>query len=154
MNELKAFKVNTKYGYFFFNHQGSSIFSIYKKLEKIPLIRTTKILEKTALQLILYFEGKINKFNILYVEHESKFLNDSYNTFLNIPYGKTISYKELAFKTKHTNVNRAVGTTMAKNRVHFIVPCEVVIKNNGTPDKYVFCLKIKSDLNKTEARSN
>lgn len=152
MKELKAAKVNTLYGDFFIHQQGSSIFSISKKLDKNAIIQKTKLLQSTTKQLNLYFEGKIIEINLPYVEYESKFLNDVYSALLKVPYGKTISYKELANKAKRPNAYRAVGTAMAKNRLPFIIPCHRVIKNDGSLGNYGFGLKIKSQLIKAEAK--
>jgi methylated-DNA-[protein]-cysteine S-methyltransferase len=152
MKDLKALKVKTILGDFFIHQRGSAIFSISKKLDKNAVIEKTELLESAAKQLNLYLEGKFKQFYIPCLDYESKFLNDVYSALLKVPYGKTISYKELANKAKRPNAYRAVGTAMAKNRLPFIIPCHRVIKNDGILGNYGFGLKIKSQLIKAEAK--
>lgn len=51
-------------------------------------------------------------------------------TLYTIPFGSTISYKELALKSGYCNAFRAVGTTMNKNPFPIIIPCHRVIKSD------------------------
>jgi methylated-DNA-[protein]-cysteine S-methyltransferase len=53
-----------------------------------------------------------------------------------IPYGHTRSYGELAVLAGSPRAARAVGSTMAQNRLGLIVPCHRVINANGTPGSY------------------
>lgn len=53
-----------------------------------------------------------------------------------IPYGHTRSYGELAALAGSPRAARAVGSTMATNRLGLIVPCHRVINANGTPGSY------------------
>ena len=48
-----------------------------------------------------------------------------------IPYGKTISYGELAARAGSPSAARAVGNVMARNRVPLIVPCHRVVAVGG-----------------------
>lgn len=49
----------------------------------------------------------------------------------NIPYGKTISYGELADQIGRPNTSRAVGLANGRNPISIIVPCHRVIGVNG-----------------------
>lgn len=48
-----------------------------------------------------------------------------------IPFGKTVSYSELAQMASYPKAIRAVGSVMRKNRFPLVVPCHRVIKKNG-----------------------
>jgi len=48
-----------------------------------------------------------------------------------IPYGKTLSYAELADKAGSPQAARAVGNVMASNRVPILVPCHRVVASDG-----------------------
>ena len=50
---------------------------------------------------------------------------------LNIPYGKTISYLELAIRIGDINSIRAVGLANGQNPIAILVPCHRVIGKNG-----------------------
>ncbi len=48
-----------------------------------------------------------------------------------IPWGKTVSYGELAEEVGHAGAARAAGTVMRKNRFPLIVPCHRVLASGG-----------------------
>lgn len=54
-----------------------------------------------------------------------------WNELLKIPYGKTISYMQLAINLGDKKSIRAAGTANGKNPVAIIVPCHRVIGSNG-----------------------
>ena len=53
-----------------------------------------------------------------------------WNELLKIPFGKTISYKELAVKIGNPKGCRAVANANAVNKISIIVPCHRVIGSN------------------------
>ena len=48
-----------------------------------------------------------------------------------IPYGQTMSYKEIAVRINHPNSSRAVANACGKNPYPIIIPCHRVISSNG-----------------------
>ena len=48
-----------------------------------------------------------------------------------IPYGQTMSYKEIAARIGHPNSSRAVANACGKNPYPIIIPCHRVISSNG-----------------------
>ena len=48
-----------------------------------------------------------------------------------IPYGQTVSYKEIAARIGHPNSSRAVANACGKNPYPIIIPCHRVISSNG-----------------------
>ncbi|OHB67121.1 MAG: hypothetical protein A2V70_11870 [Planctomycetes bacterium RBG_13_63_9] len=48
-----------------------------------------------------------------------------------IPYGKTLTYGQLAAKAGFPRAARAVGNCMAANRVPLIIPCHRVVRSDG-----------------------
>ena len=63
-----------------------------------------------------------------------------------IPYGRTISYRELAVRIGRPTASRAVGTANANNPVSIIVPCHRVIAADGTLGGYAWGLARKAWL--------
>ena len=53
-----------------------------------------------------------------------------------IPYGKTLTYGQLAAVAGSPRAARAVGNCMAANRVPLIVPCHRVVPADGRPGAY------------------
>ncbi len=54
-----------------------------------------------------------------------------WKTLLQIPYGKTVSYKEIAHQIKNEKAVRAVANAIGKNPLLILVPCHRVIGING-----------------------
>jgi len=82
-------------------------------------------------QLIQYFHGERRVFDLPIHQAGSAFQQGVWSELMTIPYGKTISYFELARKTGDTKATRAVASANGKNNVAIIVPCHRVIGANG-----------------------
>jgi O-6-methylguanine DNA methyltransferase len=94
-----------------------------------------------------YLSGKSKVIDIKpYFLTGSVFLKNVWNHALLIPYGTSISYKELACMAGCPLAWRAVGTAMKKNPVMLVVPCHRVIKSNGDIGNYGGGVKIKKFL--------
>jgi methylated-DNA-[protein]-cysteine S-methyltransferase len=63
-----------------------------------------------------------------------------------IPYGKTLSYSDIARKIKNEKAVRAVGTANGRNPISIIVPCHRVIAADGTLGGYAGGLSTKTRL--------
>ena len=62
----------------------------------------------------------------------SAFEESVWNIIASIPYGKTVSYSEIARKIGNPNAVRAVGNACGHNPISIIVPCHrVTAKNNN-----------------------
>jgi methylated-DNA-[protein]-cysteine S-methyltransferase len=53
-----------------------------------------------------------------------------------VPFGQTVSYKDLAERTGKPNASRAVGTAMATNPIPIVVPCHRVLRSGGALGGY------------------
>lgn len=53
-----------------------------------------------------------------------------------VPYGRAVSYRDLAVAAGHPNAARAVGSVMARNVLPVILPCHRVIRNDGALGNY------------------
>lgn len=70
-----------------------------------------------------------------------------------IPYGKTLSYRELAAKVGRPTAWRAVARANATNPVALVVPCHRVIGSDGKVTGYNGGVAIKQALLELEAAS-
>ncbi len=84
-----------------------------------------------AMQLQEYFAGKRKTFELLLDPWGTDFQLKVWNHLQHIPYGKTISYLDLARMTGSETNTRAVGNANGKNKINIIVPCHRVIGSNG-----------------------
>jgi methylated-DNA-[protein]-cysteine S-methyltransferase len=88
--------------------------------------------EKECLQqLEEYFSGKRKNFSLQLDVTGTDFQKKIWNELVKIPFGKTISYLELAMRHGDVKAIRAVGTANAKNPIAIIVPCHRVIGAGG-----------------------
>jgi len=53
-----------------------------------------------------------------------------------VPYGRPVSYRDLAHAAGRPNAYRAVGSVMARNTLPILLPCHRVIHNDGTLGYY------------------
>ena len=61
----------------------------------------------------------------------TEFQNLVWKEISSIPYGQTMSYKEIAVRIGHPNSSRAVANACGKNPYPIIIPCHRVIYSNG-----------------------
>ena len=61
----------------------------------------------------------------------TEFQNLVWKEIFRIPYGQTMSYKEIASRIGHPNSSRAVANACGKNPYPVEIPCHRVIRSNG-----------------------
>lgn len=83
-------------------------------------------------QLIQYFHGERRVFELVINQEGTAFQKQVWNELSSIPYGRTISYLELAIKTGDPKATRAVANANGRNNVAIIVPCHRVIGSDKT----------------------
>ena len=88
-------------------------------------------LQECANQLNEYFAGERQTFNLKLDPRGTEFQLKVWEKLQQIPYGKTISYLELARMTGSETNTRAVGNANGKNKINIVVPCHRVIGSNG-----------------------
>ena len=109
------------------------------------------VLQECVNQLNEYFAGTRTKFNLKTDPQGTPFQLAVWEKLLLIPYGKTISYLELARMTGKETNTRAVANANGKNKLNIIVPCHRVIGSNGKLTGYGGGLWRKEFLLKLEA---
>ncbi|GAA3459951.1 methylated-DNA--[protein]-cysteine S-methyltransferase [Saccharothrix longispora] len=86
--------------------------------------------EATA-QLGEYFAGRRTSFDLPLELIGTPFQRTVWRALLDIPYGGTLSYGELAAALGRPSAARAVGLANGKNPVSVIVPCHRVVGSTG-----------------------
>jgi methylated-DNA-[protein]-cysteine S-methyltransferase len=89
-----------------------------------------KLLQACSKQLDEYFAGKRKIFNLPLNQDGTEFQMKVWDLLYKIPYGKTISYNELAKQYGDLKAIRAVASANGKNNLSIIVPCHRVIGSN------------------------
>jgi methylated-DNA-[protein]-cysteine S-methyltransferase len=87
-------------------------------------------------QLEEYFNHKRKSFDLPLDLQGTEFQKRVWNELLKIPFGKTITYKDLALKLGDVKAIRAVGAANGANPVSIIVPCHRVIGSDGSLTGY------------------
>lgn len=108
--------------------------------------KQTPILKKTEKEIIEYLEGTRREFTIPLERKGTKFQEEVWAALTKIPYGKTVTYQEIAQQTEKKKAYRAVGNTIHNNPIPIIIPCHRVISKNGTLGGYRFGTSIKEKL--------
>jgi len=110
-----------------------------------------KILTQTKTQLDKYFKGELKNFSIPLKLTGTDFQKKVWQALLQIPYGKTISYKQEALNIGNEKAFRTVANANGKNPISIIVPCHRVVNSNGKLggytggiEKKVFLLDLES----------
>ena len=91
----------------------------------------TPLIEQCISELEEYFLGKRKSFSFAMDLRGSDFQVSVWNELLNIPFGKTISYEELAIRVGDIKMTRAVGLANGQNPIAIVVPCHRVIGKSG-----------------------
>lgn len=81
-------------------------------------------------QLDEYFKGTRELFDLNIKMNGTDFQNKVWNELTKIPYGETISYKELATRIGNDKACRAVGNANNKNKISIVIPCHRVVGSN------------------------
>ena len=94
-------------------------------LTEIPphLSRATQAhLSECRRQLDEYFEAKRRQFTLPLVITGTAFQKKVWSYLLTIPYGKTVSYRQVAIGINHPQASRAVGSACHLNKLGMISP--------------------------------
>lgn len=115
-------------------------------------IETTSVLEEAKRQLDGYFAGNRKAFTIPLHLVGTAFQQQVWNELLNIPYGATISYKEIAQNIGKPKAVRAVAGAIGANGISILIPCHRVIGSDKSLTGYAGGLKAKKMLLQIETQ--
>ncbi len=108
--------------------------------------------EATA-QLRAYFSAELRDFSLPLDPQGTAFQRSVWDALLEIPYGATASYGEIARRIDRPKASRAVGAANGDNPLPIVVPCHRVIGASGKLTGFGGGLEIKAALLALE-RSN
>ena len=97
-------------------------------------------------QLVEYLEGRRREFDLTVDLRGTDFQLKVWDALLEIPYGETRSYSEIAKRVGSPNAVRAVGSANGANPVSLVVPCHRVIAADGKLGGYGGGLPLKKRL--------
>lgn len=146
------YEYQTKIGKIYISADDNSVVGISFEKPKYEK-KETCLIKKTCGQLKEYFDGKRKSFDLPIRLDGSEFQKKVWTELLKIPYGKTVTYKDIAKAIGNEKASRAIGLANNKNKIMFIIPCHRVIGQNGNLTGYAGGLGIKKQLLQLEAKN-
>ena len=89
-------------------------------------------LDRAADELSRYFAGTLKRFTVPLVVRGTAFQLKAWKRLMEIPYGQTLSYAQMALDIGAPGSQRAVGKANGDNRLAIILPCHRVVRSDGT----------------------
>ena len=120
-----------------------------KHIPKNTVYGTHPVLEQAKVWLTQYFSGIIPVFLPPMNLNGTPFQKRVWELLLAIPYGKTITYGELA-KTLECKSAQAVGSAVGRNPISVLIPCHRVVGGDGKLTGYAGGVEKKEALLKLE----
>jgi AraC family transcriptional regulator of adaptative response/methylated-DNA-[protein]-cysteine methyltransferase len=110
-------------------------------------------LDRLQKELTGYFAGKIKKFTVPLIFPGTPFQMKVWKGLLDIPYGETRSYEDLAKTVGRPKGQRPVGRANGQNRIAIVIPCHRVVNKSGQLGGYGGGLWRKQFLLDLEAKN-
>ena len=107
------------------------------RLTKLPMVEdASSVIDLAQVQLAEYFDQRRQVFTVPLRLIGSEFQTRVWHALTKIPYGKTISYGEIAREVNSPKAVRAVGGAVGANPLSIIIPCHRVVGANGSITGY------------------
>ncbi len=102
--------------------------------DKVPRdmeLGETPLLKQAFAQLELYLSGQLKDFTLPLLPEGTTFMKSVWQKLLDVPYGQTASYKDIAIAVGNPKGARAVGLANNRNPIPIIIPCHRIIGSKG-----------------------
>lgn len=83
-------------------------------------------------ELSRYFDGTLQRFRVPIVARGTPFQERVWRRLRKIPYGRTLSYAQLAEDIDRPGAQRAVGRANGDNHLAIVIPCHRVVRSDGS----------------------
>lgn len=107
---------------------------------------TSEVIERAVRQLDEFFAGRRREFDVPLLFVGTDFQKTVWNELLKIPFGKTISYGEMARRIGMPEAVRAVANANGANSLSIFAPCHRVIGSDRSLTGYAGGLEAKRML--------
>ena len=115
--------------------------------------KETEIIKKTHEELEEYFKGNRKVFDIPLKIEGTEFQRKVWNALLEIPYGETRTYLDIAKQIGNCKACRAVGMANHNNKIMILIPCHRVIGSNKKLVGYAGGIDVKEKLLEIEKKN-
>ena len=120
--------------------------TVHSRLGRPLVPGTNDHLELVSDELTRYFDGTLQTFTVPLSYPGTEFQRQVWEELLEIPYGETRSYQDIAKAVGDRNAVRAVGRANGLNRIAIVIPCHRVVNKNGDLGGYGGGLRRKEYL--------
>jgi len=103
-------------------------------------------LSEAIVQLDQYLNGNLTEFSLQIACEATEFEQTVWTEICKVPYGETISYKELAKRCGNPKAYRAVANACGRNIIPIIIPCHRIISSSGAIGGYKWDIEVKKKL--------
>ena len=140
-------------GWIRIRHRGAALASLSfvprKPAQGVWLKKNTGLRQ----QLEAYFKKGSEKFSVSLGDAGTPFQRKVWKALLRVPYGRTVSYSQIAERIGKKKSVRAVANAVGQNRLPLLVPCHRVIGKDGSLTGYAYGLRKKAWLLRHERGS-
>ena len=119
---------------------------LQKGLNAIFVEEESSVLKLAKEELESYFKGLRQTFDIPLLLVGTEFQKSVWQGLLQIPFGTTASYKELAQNIDNKTAVRAVASATGANAISIFIPCHRIIGADGSLTGYAGGLEAKKKL--------
>ncbi len=115
-----------------------------------PTLQEMEVIEMAVTQISEYLKGERTEFSVPLRMSGTDFRIKVWDEMQKIPYGETVSYKELSQRIGSPKACRAVANACGANPFPILIPCHRVVGSEGKLGGYTGGLDIKMALLKLE----
>ena len=130
------------------SERGDAVSRLYFPDDAVPeaQMRETFFLTRAKHQLLEYFSGNRTIFTLPLRPKGTAFQKEVWKKLLDIPYGETRSYREIAIAIGKPGAAKAVGGACRRNPIPILIPCHRVVGTNGGLTGFSGGLDLKEKL--------
>lgn len=152
INDERFYIAKEKEDYIFIGSPNTDITEIHNFIKGDITLKQgdSQEFSKAIREMTQYFNRESLKFNIPIKLEGTDFQKDVWNKLVEIPYGKVITYQDLALSLNKEKAHRAVASAISKNPLLIVIPCHRVIGSDGSLRGYRGGLNLKEKLIKIE----
>lgn len=125
----------TPFGFITITAEDEKITSV-ELCKKVSSLGSSRVLQDAAKQIDSYLKGSQSKFNLPLKVSGTPFQLAVWKTIAKVPFGKTVSYGEIAKAIGRPLASRAVGAAVGANPTPLLVGCHRVLGSNGSLTGY------------------
>lgn len=149
---MKEAYLNTGVGLLRFEVEENALTTIeFSEGEEVDSDPADPLLQECIFQMKAYFKGHLKEFDLPINLKGTEFQKKVWQKLIELPYGSTDSYLNLARNLGDVKAIRAVASANGKNPIPIVVPCHRIIGSDGSLTGYSGGLWRKKYLLEMEA---